>query len=68
MGNRPKMRGTIRIKDGEKYVTVGKVALWAGEGKGAKSPVMTGTVDVDGKKYMISLWDNASAGSADSAS
>ena len=52
----PSYSGKIQIKD-EAHTPVGKITLWNNtEPTSEKSPLITGEIVIEGKKYSVSLW------------
>lgn len=54
-GKAPTYRGTVTNESQEQ---IGKAALWKNENpKGERSPVMSGTVEINGAKYRVAFWE-----------
>ncbi len=57
-GNKPVYNGFLLTgeEDYSKRKTIGRVALWKGNGK-ENSPVLTGEIVTQKGKYKLSLWE-----------
>lgn len=53
-GRKPKYTGKV---SNEEQQNIGQISLWDNETPSSeKSPLMTGTIDVYGKKLRVALW------------